>query len=76
MSRPAKLPPPEELPLLMSLGVVKSPKGFVCAYTESRGEKIVEREILGDPGSYSQAVQRMLIEVVVRFQSGKAKVRA
>lgn len=74
---PPQKPKEPEYPTLTSVGIVKLPKGWVTVLTESKGNTITHREVLTDePGSYLGAVQKMEIEVLVRFKAGKAKARA
>lgn len=87
MSNPRKPAPPaipsfvtpdeERLPIATCLGLVHIPgKGWVPMYLETQGDRVVARELLGEPGSHLQAIHKLQIELVTRFQILKQKARA
>lgn len=74
---PPNAPPPkppavkmyvdDELPVVESLGLVRVPKGWVAVLLHSQGDRVVDREIIGEPESRAYAVERLKIEIVRRF---------
>ncbi len=63
-----------ELPFVESLGIHKSPKGWVVVWLKTQGDKVLERDVLSEPGGRSLAMERFKIETIRRlFVAGPLK---
>lgn len=65
---PKQAPSPvEDLPLVPSLTLQRTSKGWIVVLLQSRGDKIVAKEILGEPQQKAYAIELLKIEVVKRL---------
>lgn len=72
LTKPPREDTSEDLPVVYSLGLAKSGKGFVVVFTESQGVTILAKEVVSsEPEPRAAAVQRLQIEAVRRFVLGK-----
>ena len=79
MARPKKTPPAtldeavkpqsphEDLPVLESLGIAHSPKGWVVFKLTTQGHTILDKELLSEPLAKTYAQEQLKIAVVKTF---------
>lgn len=73
-----KLPVPpvvEELPVVESITMQRTPKGWIVVVLKSRGDKIVDKEIVCEPQPKAYATESLKIQVMNRLIRESAVVR-
>lgn len=64
--------PEPELPIVESIGLQKTAKGHVVVLVKTQGDKVLDRELLSEPGSQVLAMEWFKIQTVRRIFSTAA----
>lgn len=69
MAKPQNSPIPvaEDLPVVESITLQRTPKGWIVVILRSKGDRVVDKEIVCEPQARAFANESLKIQVVNRF---------